>query len=226
MVSAKCFKLVALMASAVFLTVPSVASAATIDSVTTGSLADNSSNAEGQSFLTPNVGIGWNNIEFNWYTSTDLSAPTTANLVPYAPAGSNVFIFTEAYTGTPGGLDSLTAAQKIADDFIAESTGTVADGSGNAYTFALTLALQANTEYFIYSDTVYANPIVSSTGGSGDLQRYRALGSSDDYLGPNNTTTVFTLQGTPVPEPITISIFGAGLVGAAVVRRRKKAKQA
>ena len=229
---AKRLTLAALMASAVFVVVPSVASATTIDSFIGGTLVDNSNNAEGQSFLTPNVvGISWDDIEFNFYTSTNLAAPTTANLVPYAPAGSDVFIFTKAYAGTPAGLDSLTTAQKTADDFIAESTGIVTDGSGNAYTFAPTLTLLGNTEYFIYSDTVYANPIVdsSSSGGSGDLQRYRALGSTDDYLGPNNTTTVFTLQGIDpvrVPEPASLAIFGTTLFGLGFfgfLRRRKDA---
>ena len=104
MISAKRITLIALMASAVFMSLPSVASAATIDSVTTGSLVDNSNNAEGQSLLTPNVSHGWDALEFNFYTSTNTASPTMANLVPYAPSGSDVFIFTEAYTGTPAGL--------------------------------------------------------------------------------------------------------------------------
>lgn len=32
--------------------------------------------------------------------------------------------------------------------------------------------------------------------------------------------------GAPVPEPITLSLFGAGLAGAAVVRRRRKSNKA
>jgi hypothetical protein len=46
------------------------------------------------------------------------------------------------------------------------------------------------------------------------------------------TTQIYDIVGIPeasgptaVPEPITISIFGAGLVGAVAMRRRKKAKQ-
>jgi hypothetical protein len=47
-------------------------------------------------------------------------------------------------------------------------------------------------------------------------------------------TTFFSLEGSPasiristqVPEPITLSLFGAGLAGAAFIRRRKAAKEA
>jgi hypothetical protein len=38
--------------------------------------------------------------------------------------------------------------------------------------------------------------------------------------------TVFTAAVTPVPEPLTLSLFGAGVVGAAAMRRRKKAQKA
>ena len=42
------------------------------------------------------------------------------------------------------------------------------------------------------------------------------------------TINSITLPGTPssVPEPVTISLFGAGLVGAVVMRRRKTSKAA
>jgi hypothetical protein len=36
---------------------------------------------------------------------------------------------------------------------------------------------------------------------------------------------VSTRSQTSVPEPATLALFGAGIAGAAAMRRRKKAKQ-
>jgi hypothetical protein len=44
---------------------------------------------------------------------------------------------------------------------------------------------------------------------------YDDIGVDDVLFGPVTT---------PVPEPFTLSLFGAGLAGAAALRRRKKAK--
>ncbi|HJT43747.1 MAG TPA: PEP-CTERM sorting domain-containing protein [Rhizomicrobium sp.] len=52
-------------------------------------------------------------------------------------------------------------------------------------------------------------------------------GWDDEGFGIDNV--VVTTRGTPtsrVPEPLTFSLFGAGLAGVAAMRRRKKAKQA
>jgi hypothetical protein len=55
------------------------------------------------------------------------------------------------------------------------------------------------------------------------------------FTGAGNASATITLAppagptggpGNPVPEPITVSLFGAGVLGAVAMRRRKKAKQA
>jgi hypothetical protein len=50
--------------------------------------------------------------------------------------------------------------------------------------------------------------------------------SADAYLTPGEKDSglhaVFTAANVTVPEPITLSLFGAGLAGAAAMRRRKR----
>ena len=54
------------------------------------------------------------------------------------------------------------------------------------------------------------------SGYAGDLQ----LMYWDSYYGDNSGTQ--TLDVNRVPEPVTLSLFGAGLLGAAAMRRKKK----
>jgi hypothetical protein len=64
-------------------------------------------------------------------------------------------------------------------------------------------------------------PVVSNrTSFGGDV----VDGGHGIYVDDFSMTNV--ARAAAVPEPFTLSIFGAGLVGAAAMRRRKKAKQA
>ena len=127
------FALAAALTAFLFIPATAWATPVVIAQIDSGSgLAGNgTANAEGKSIAlgaAPLGLIGWDDIEFNWYTWSGGTVPTNSNLVPLA--SGNVFILTQLYTGTPTALSSSTAG------FVAESTGIVADGSGEAYTFA------------------------------------------------------------------------------------------
>ena len=61
-----------------------------------------------------------------------------------------------------------------------------------------------------------------ATSASGTGNAYQNFFGTAGPIG--NVNLAFDVQGTSnnVPEPLTLSIFGAGLAGASVMRRRKK----
>jgi hypothetical protein len=61
---------------------------------------------------------------------------------------------------------------------------------------------------FLYNDYLYSSSLQYPPTPNG---------SGPAYFGPN-----FKFDATSVPEPLTLSLFGAGLAGAAAMRRRKK----
>jgi len=64
---------------------------------------------------------------------------------------------------------------------------------------------------------------MSTAGGEFDIRATNSI----DVPGGNDfaLANISVTPATRVPEPFTLSIFGAGLAGAAALRRRKKAKQ-
>jgi hypothetical protein len=114
------------------------------------------------------------------------------------------------------GLNTLTATL-TAYTFTPNITLTV----GNAYVAFITN--QPNNVSLGGSGTGY---IAASDGGTGGIFEFA---EGDPSLGTTWQTYPSTAQFhadfsgavTPVPEPISLSLFGAGLAGAAFMRRRK-----
>jgi hypothetical protein len=80
--------------------------------------------------------------------------------------------------------------------------------------------LTTYTNYF-YVIQPWTNPGPGSATIA--VQFQNPSGTVENY---NGDYVPSSFQLTAVPEPLTLSLFGAGLAGAAAMRRRKKAKQA
>jgi hypothetical protein len=159
----------------------------------------------GQSIRTQ-PGLSWNNLAFAWL------GPNLGQV-----ANGGLFILTQEYLGTPGGLGAATPG------FVARSTGIV----NGSFQFAPTVQLLPNTLYYFYTNAVttsaghaanadsatfiraildrhpltFPNPSQCSDGALG-CQAYIALPDplTGFYAFPGANAN-FVLSGTPVPEP-------------------------
>jgi hypothetical protein len=73
---------------------------------------------------------------------------------------------------------------------------------------------------FSFSTDVAGDTNIFTTCGTGPC----AIKSADDPVGYPSSGFELAYSANVVPEPVTLSLFGAGLAGAAALRRRKKAK--
>lgn len=160
----------------------------------------------GQSFLTPGPS-GWNNLRFNWFSDIATTLPT---------AFGTLTLLDQEYLGTANNLNGATPG------FLGQSLGIVA----GQYVFDAGLALNPNTQYFVY--TSQAGLLAGETLGTyADGILY-----SDNGFGPNGVffqfatqDAAFRLEGsrapvTTVPEPSTLALGGLVLLGFAKRRWR------
>lgn len=150
----------------------------------------------GESVTTP-IGGPFDHITFNYFSDVPATTPLAAG---------DLFILTQAYSGTPNNLSSSTPG------FLAESTGI----SGGIYQFATSLTLQSSTQYFFYVDTPVAATFGNPGGYAGGIWYLSTNGLSS--YGPINSGDVnFRLSGTAVgaavPEPSSALSALGGAVG-------------
>ncbi len=150
-----------------------------------------------------------------------------------------------ACTNSSGTTYELTDFQFAANSFNGTNSLTAAISSsltGSALeSFTITATTQTVPQIFTadLEDGLYLSPgqtdyIILSAAGTaywgwqwndmGDVGLYYNQGGPPIYPLPY-TTPAFDLAGNAVPEPITISLFGAGLIGLGALRRRKAIKK-
>lgn len=181
-------------------------SAAVISQYQPGLASGGNAQDPGQSLTTPSGGSGWDQITFNFYH----------NETGASYAIGTLYLLSQAYAGTPQDLSPQTVG------YIASATG-----DGSSYSFAPTIVLEPDTQYFFFADL--GLPSGNSTNISSEFGGTFSGGDSYGSANGNSNFTVrpfdiaFSLSGisvSPIPEPATACL--ALIVPAMFVLRRRK----
>jgi hypothetical protein len=154
-------------------------------------------------------------------TLTQANASFTAN------GGLGFYLSEDTATGIAVGASPLTynatssptgVGTQLAPNFLL-GTGTfteVADGTADAFTFALTAAEQS----YVEGEVAAGGPIRLLVAATDTAVAATYAGvTNTEFAGPS--LTLRTAAGTAVPEPGTWPLLGAALAGLGLARRRR-----
>ena len=170
-------------------------------------------------------------------TVNGLSAIGVPDTGVIAPGGFTYTLYADPnynnqYIGASlGGGGTEGSITNTGDDIVLATGSSIAGGAGfqtpsgaptinSINSFVLTAAGEG---YFTSPDPFYNLSFLSATAGSfTDLQ----IAPGGSYAVLNGISATVNFLPNQVPEPLTLSLFGAGLAGMAVVRRRRQSIKA
>jgi hypothetical protein len=183
-------------------------------------------------------------------TTTYAGASTFADSTTFTGYAGSVATSVANITGgalNPGGSTNPDSGidNSIANYLAASSgnTETIVFGADQKYFGTLWGSVDATNTISLYDgSTLLAAYTGAELGASVGLEGYPSNGSFVDFVADSSSfdfnkivlsedatffeTDNYASLSAAVPEPISLSLFGAGLAGAAAMRRRKKANKA
>lgn len=177
------------------------------------------------------TGISGNDYLFDYAVSNTSSAPVTGSRVSSFAFNTNPdiqsavstgdFSYTTLSSNYPNGIGTVDVCFKDANtgSCAGGGSGGLLLGESGAGTFTLSFSQPVSSlelsDFFVRYQSIEGVPGVTSASGAGALTSTSA-----------GSTTSSSSGGTPVPEPSMLGLMGLGLVGIALMRRRKHVSSA
>ncbi|MEO0033156.1 MAG: hypothetical protein RIS94_2914 [Pseudomonadota bacterium] len=176
------------------------------------------------------TGVSGNDYTFDYAVANTSSAPVTDSRISSfafdtdpsisSANSTGAFSYTTLNSNYPNGIGTVDVCFKDALTGSCAGGGsgglTIGQSGTGSFTLSFSTAPSALTlsNFFVRYQSITGISGVSSASGSGTITSSSTTSS---------TTTSTSTGGTPVPEPGMLGLFGAGLIGLALARRRAPA---
>ncbi len=168
----------------------------------TGGTTLNGSVVPGQSFTVTGAG-SFTNISFNFFSNTPATTPF---------ALGTAFLLSSYYSGTAAALSSGTAG------YLGQATA-----SGGFYNFGSGVTLNAGTQYYLYTNTVFNAGSITAFNGNGYAGGILIVANGTNFNFDSDTGDFnFRVTGNAVGAPeggSTAWMLALGVVGLWIGRR-------